>query len=73
MKYYKVSRDIDRIPRRYNSKRDFLVRNELFTPGEVKKYSIPMVYIEEVDVKPKETYFFFGARFSDKYGDWRGE
>lgn len=50
------------------------IKNELFTPAEVKKYSTPdkggyylhKEWVEEVNVPRSSTYFFFGARFCDR-------
>ena len=52
----------------------YTIKNELFTPAEVKKYSIPdkggyylhKEWVEEVNVPRSSTYFFFGARFCDR-------
>ena len=61
MKYFKVVPAGDQ---RTIKGKTILVANELYTQKEVNKYKIPLAYIFEVDIKPKETYFFFGARFS---------
>lgn len=50
------------------------VQSELFTPGEFRQYSKPDRYglclkpewLEAIDVKKTNTYWFFGARFASK-------
>lgn len=65
MLYYKVKPSSDQV--RTNGKKGFLIANELITENESKRKYFSGVNIaahcEQVNVKPKETYFFFGARF----------
>lgn len=50
------------------------VPNELYTPAEVKRYSVPdkhgcrmrPEWLEPVEVSKKRVYWFFGARFATK-------
>lgn len=60
MKYYKVKPEYDN---RVLKKRFIYVGGELFTEKECKRYEVNTNYCEVVDEKPKNTYFFFGARF----------
>ena len=61
MTYYKVKAKYDQKARKDGS---FFVENELYTKTEMKKYSIPMEYVEPVELKRNDTFFFFGARFN---------
>lgn len=61
MKYYKAKQYVDD-PKLYGG---VIIQHELFTSNEMKRYNM-VKYIEcfeAVDIKPKNTYFVFGARF----------
>lgn len=60
MIYYQVLPQYDNfaLPKRY-----IYVRNELFTPAEVKKYNVDTNKCRKIECSRKKTYFFFGARF----------
>lgn len=61
MKYYKAKQYIDD-HRAYGG---VIVEDELFTTDEMKRYNLLMFLdnFEAVDIKSKNTYFNFGARF----------
>ena len=69
MLYYKV-----RIPDKLYRFEGYLqtVPNELYTPTEVKRYSVPdkhgyrmhVEWLEPVNISKQRTYWFFGARFA---------
>lgn len=64
MKYYRVKREWDCV-----KEGDlYLVRNELFTKRELAKHGIGEYCVTEVEVRPKDTYFMFGARFCKQQG-----
>lgn len=52
------------------------VRNELYTPAEIRRYSIPdrhnckmrLEWLEPVNVSKRRTYWLFGARFENGKG-----
>ena len=61
MRYYKAKQYVDD-PKVYGG---VIIERELFTMNELKRYNMEK-YIncfEVVDIKPKNTYFCFGARF----------
>ena len=61
MKYYKAKQYIDD-PQVYGG---VIIEHELLTMNELKRYNMEK-YIncfEVVDIKPKNTYYCFGARF----------
>lgn len=61
MKYYKAKQYVDD-PKVYGG---VIIEHELFTMNELKRYNMEK-YIncfEAVDLKQKNTYFTFGARF----------
>lgn len=64
MKYYKIKEEHDNKRRADGS---ILIGNELYTEKEMKKYNIPETWVDAVNVKPNEKYFFFGARLSIRY------
>lgn len=61
MKYYKAKQYIDD----YRAYGGVVVEGEMFTTDEMKRYNLLMFLdnFEAVDIKPKNTYFNFGARF----------
>lgn len=68
MKYYRVKQEYDNKPicknvSGYRAISFFLVGNELYTPTEKAKYSIPDNVLETIHISKKRTYFSFGARF----------
>lgn len=81
MTYYKVKgayadTQVTKIKRNRLTVDRFLIANELYTPAEYKKLlqgatfrgrGVPKAseIFEAVNVKPKNTYWFFGARFED--------
>jgi len=68
MLYYKVPESLDgkKIinPNKKNWDRFELVANELYTKTECKQRGIPLGWLDLVNIKKTETYFFFGARFN---------
>lgn len=64
MKYYRVKPEFDN--KSFN-KRLIYVGGELLTEKECKRYDVNTNYCEIIEEKPKNTYFFFGARFSVNY------
>ena len=76
MKYYRVKPEYDNL-RKYNSKKALYdgiwVENELYTQKELEKltkagFVVLYKYFDPVEIKKTETYWFFGARFSDNTG-----
>ena len=72
MTYYRVKAECDnRIKYVYVGKSNrvkqdgILVGNELYTPAERKRIANAYVYFDKVDVSPRKTYWFFGARFAE--------
>lgn len=63
MKYFKVKPEFDNKPRSDGS---ILVANELYTEHEVQKFKIPENRLGIVEVSPRDTVVFFGARFQVK-------
>lgn len=62
MKYYKVKPEADN---KYNKDRThFFVGGELLTEKEKEKYCCPDAFVDPVEIKKTETYWFFGARFA---------
>ena len=75
MKYYRVKPEFDNVQFSVN---EFFVANELYTEKEIekirKKYNIlyAKVYnfnkiFEIVEISKKRIYWFFGARFENKF------
>ena len=62
MKYFRVKKEYDNT---WCNGCRFLVKNELYTEKEVKRFGILPNRLDEVDVKKNQTYFMFGARFSN--------
>lgn len=69
MTYYRVVPDADQHPR-YKWKNGravddgtILIAHELYTPAEFRKLANCPAWFEQVNIAPKNTYFFFGARF----------
>jgi hypothetical protein len=65
MKYFRVNPDFDGVNVGHHR---FLIQNELYTEKEVSKYNVPKKYLSECEISEKETYFLFGARFSNDCG-----
>lgn len=71
MKYFKVKPEADQKRPSVRFKTSFLIENELYTESEVKRAinggwinpSFVSTNLEQIDCKPKDTYFCFGARF----------
>lgn len=71
MLYYKVKTP-DKLYR-FNNYLE-TIPNELFTPAEVKRYSVPdkhgcklhLAWLEPVNISKRSVYWFFGARFSEE-------
>ena len=63
MLYYKVKPEADN---KYNKDRThfFFVGGELLTEKEKAKYCCPDAFVDPVEIKKTETYWFFGARFA---------
>lgn len=64
MKYYRVKKSCQDI----KVKDIYLVRNELFTEREKNLHQVPDECVDAVEVKKTNTYFCFGARFSNNCG-----
>lgn len=72
MLYYKVKPHADQIKKGIRTKTGFLIKDELFTPCEIEKAMqagrIDQEFIRNhfsrIEISPKLTYFFFGARKS---------
>lgn len=71
MIYYKVKPEFDNqylIRLNANGKQEivgFLIKNELYTQREAKKYCGLISCCERVEIPKSKIYFFFGARFAD--------
>ena len=72
MKYYRIKPEYDNARLLNRAKRTFdgiLIGNELYTVKEweklVLKYRVSEAVCDIVNVKPRETYWFFGARFAN--------
>lgn len=71
MKYYRVKPGCQDKLFRYDGYLQTVAR-ELFTQHEYERYSQPdkrgcrlrPEWVEEVEVRPRDTYWFFGVRFS---------
>lgn len=72
MKYYRVKPEYDNKTRytwdnhgrgRSNG---ILIANELYTPAEYRKIANYAGWFETVDISPKNTHTFFGARFENR-------
>lgn len=62
MEYFRVKKEYDNYSRSDGS---VLVKNELYTRKEVERYKIPKKYLIIVNVRKRDVYWFFGARFSN--------
>lgn len=62
MLYYRVKPEADQKRRNDGS---IYIASELYTPTEAKKYKLNFEYLEAVTISRKQTYFCFGARFSN--------
>ena len=61
MTYYKVKEKADQFPRLDGS---VLIKDELYTEKEMKKYSIPKGATDIINLPSRNTRWFFGARFA---------
>ena len=75
MKYYRIKPEYDNARLKKKKKRAFdgiLISNELYTVKAwerlVLKYRVSEAVCDIVNISPKETYWFFGARFQNKEG-----
>lgn len=78
MLYYRVKPEFDNKPQRklkkhYMLKPGIWIGNELYTPCELNQLEkkgiiVPENIFEKVEIKKTETYWFFGARFSNHTG-----
>ena len=73
MIYYRVKPEKDNVPKRKKgsfAQDGIYIGNELYTETEWRKHCATHIHTEgitePVNVSPKETYWFFGARFQDK-------
>lgn len=41
------------------------IKNELYTPNEIKKYCGAVQYCNKIEIPKNKIYFFFGARFAE--------
>jgi len=72
MLYYKVKPHADQINKGIRTKKGFLIKDELFTPREIEKaiqagridHEFTKNHFSRIEISPKRTYFFFGARKS---------
>lgn len=64
MKYYRVKPEYDN---RRKPDGDIYIKNELYTPKEVENQKLNIEFMEVVDISKKSIYWFFGARFCEKY------
>ena len=76
MKYYKVKPQYDgkyKNPRVHDD--NIYIANELYTEREVQKQNLNRTFLEEKEIYPKNTYWFFGARFENgtSYSDRQGK
>jgi hypothetical protein len=76
MKYYRVKPEYDNL-RKYNGKKVLFdgiwIASELYTQKELEKltkagFTVLYKYFDPVEISKKQTYFFFGARFSNDTG-----
>lgn len=68
MVYYRVPKKLDGFTVISDDESIQLIANELFTEGEAQHYNINLSKLEKVNYAQHETYWFFGARFSDDKG-----
>lgn len=64
--YYRAKTDLQHPRCLMGAKRQFIVKGELITEHEIKRFGLEPVkeqYLEPVTVKRGTTYFFFGVRF----------
>ena len=70
MKYYRIKPEYDNAHLLKRTFDGILIGNELYTVKEwerlVLKYRVSEAVCDIVNISPKETYWFFGARFQDK-------
>lgn len=70
MIYYRVKPRYDNQTRyRWNNHHQgvpdgIVIGNELYTPREFARLAMCPEWFETVEVSPRKTYFFFGARFA---------
>ena len=69
MKYYRIKQEYDNARLLKRTFDGILIGNELYTDKEwerlVLKYRVSEAVCDIVNVKSKETYWFFGARFAN--------
>jgi len=74
MKYFKVKPENDQLQKFYKRKcTGILIANELYTSKEVEKIFISISFdkcFDIINVNPKKTLFFFGARFESKLNNY---
>jgi hypothetical protein len=55
--YYKAVKSVNSFPKIHT-----IVKNELFTETEVKKYHIPINLLKSINISRKKTRYLFGSR-----------
>ena len=63
MTYFKVKSQFDNYKKGNN---DIYIANELYTKSEVEKNQLNTNYMESIEINKNDTYFCFGARFTNK-------
>lgn len=71
MTYYRVPEELDQ--KKYNNGNLFLIKNELYTLKELKRYKLNPAAFEKIEVSKNKIYWLFGARFAPDRGDWKNE
>lgn len=66
MLYYRVKTSADGARRGTRNNPFYLVKNEILTESEMSLFNVHSSDVEEVLVKPRAVYCFFGARFYDE-------
>lgn len=66
MLYYRVKAQVDGARRGTRNDPFYLVKNEILTESEMSLFNVHSSDVEEVLVKPRAVYCFFGARFYDE-------
>jgi len=68
MKYYQVKAEYDQ-KRKYpnTSNFDILIGEELYTEDELLNFNVDKSYFNELELKPTDTFYCFGARFSARF------
>ncbi len=65
MRYFRVKKEYDNI---HTQQDHILIQNELYTEEELKKYNVQQKHVVPVELNEEDTYWCFGARFSDDCG-----